>query len=149
VDGATSERRIQVVYEDFIDAVARRAAVSNEQATTITHATLETLADRISGGEADDLADQLPDQLGDHLRKPPTREFAESFGLGEFVQRVSARTGADGVLASVGVRAVLTTLREAVAGDEFEDMVAQLPKEFGEVIEPVGSQAGGRRTRGR
>jgi uncharacterized protein (DUF2267 family) len=44
---------------------------------------------------------------------------------------------------------VLTTLREAVAGDEFEDMVAQLPKEFWEVAEPVDSRAGGRRGGGR
>jgi uncharacterized protein (DUF2267 family) len=136
-----------VVYDDFIDAVARRAGVSTEQATAITHATLETLADRISGGEANDLADQLPGGLEDHLRKPPTREFAESFGLGEFMQRVSARAGVDGPLASAGVRAVLTTLREAVAGDEFEDMLAQLPKEFGEVVEPVAARAGGRRGR--
>jgi uncharacterized protein (DUF2267 family) len=131
-----------LVYKDFIDAVARRAGVSADQAATITRATLETLADRISGGEAEDLAEQLPEGLDDHLRK--TREHAEPFGLGEFVQRVTARAGVDAVLASAGVRAVLTTLREAVDGDEFEDMVAQLPKEFWEVIEPVGSHAGGR-----
>lgn len=134
-----------MVYEDFIDAVARRAGVPADQAATIARATLETLADRISGGEAEDLADQLPRGLDDHLRKPPTRENAEPFGLGDFVQRVKVRAGVDTALASAGVRAVLTTLREAVAGDEFEDMVAQLPKEFWEVIQPVGSQAGGRR----
>jgi uncharacterized protein (DUF2267 family) len=133
-----------VVYDDFIGAVGRRAGVSTEQATAITRATLQTLADRISGGQANDLADQLPDGLEDHLRKPPTREFAEPFGLGDFVQRVSARAGVDRALASAGVRAVLSTLREAVPGDEFEDTVAQLPKEFWEVVEPVGAP-GGRR----
>jgi uncharacterized protein (DUF2267 family) len=77
-----------VDYDDFINSVARRAGASSEQARTITEATLETLADRISGGEANDLADRLPYQLADHLRKPPSREYAKAFGLGEFVQRV-------------------------------------------------------------
>jgi uncharacterized protein (DUF2267 family) len=128
-----------MLYDQFIQAVASRAGVSPEQATVLTHATLQTLADRISGGEANDLADQLPEGLDEHLRKPPTREFAEPFGLGQFVERVMVRAGVDGVLANTGVRAVLTTLREAVTGDEFDDMVAQLPKEFREMIEPVGA----------
>jgi uncharacterized protein (DUF2267 family) len=134
-----------VVYEDFVEAVARRAGVSADQAETIARATLETLADRISGGEANDLADQLPEGLDDPLRK--TREHPESFGLGEFVQRVTARAGVDGVLASAGVRAVLTTLREAVPAEEFQDMVAQLPKDFWQVVEPVGLRPGERRAR--
>jgi uncharacterized protein (DUF2267 family) len=129
---------------DFLNAVARRAEVPADQAATITHATLETLADRISGGEAEDLADQLPGGIDNHLRKPPTREQAEPFGLEDFVQRVATRAGIDAALADAGVRAVLTTLREAVPGDEFEDMVAQLSKEFREVFEPVASPAGGR-----
>lgn len=127
---------------DFLNAVARRAGVPVDLAATITHATLETLADRISAGEAEDLADQLPGGLDKHLRKPPIREQAEPFGLGDFVQRVAARAGIDDALAGVGVRAVLTTLREAVPGDEFEDMVAQVSKEFREVFEPVASPAG-------
>lgn len=136
-----------MAYDDFIKAVASRAGASTEQAATITRATLQTLADRISGGEANDLADQLPEGLDDYLRKPPTRELAEPSGLGEFVQRVGARAGVDGTLASAGVRAVLTTMREAVSGDEFDDMVAQLPREFRELIEPVGVPAGARRGR--
>lgn len=136
-------------YDDFINAVAGRTAVSTEQATTITRATLQTLAERISGGETHDLADQLPDGLDDYLRKPlPAGETAEPFGLGEFVQRVSARSGIDGALASAAVRAVLTTMRESVSEDEFDDMVSQLPKEFWEVV-PVGVPAGARRGRPR
>ncbi|MGC5022080.1 DUF2267 domain-containing protein [Micromonospora sp. DT47] len=94
-----------MVHEDFIDAVARRARVSADQVTTITRATLETLADRVSGGQANDLAKQLPEGLDDHLRKP--RENVEPFGLVEFVQRITARAGVDDVLASAGAHAVL------------------------------------------
>ncbi|MEU5943871.1 DUF2267 domain-containing protein [Micromonospora sp. NPDC047548] len=131
-------------YQDFINAVATRAKVSTDQAATLTSATLETLADRISGGQAEDLAYQLPEGLDDHLRRPLGRERAASFGLEEFVRRVADRPNIDRSLAGAGVSAVLTTLREAVTRDEFENAVAQLPKEFRQVIEPVGA-GGGRR----
>ncbi|WP_433124647.1 DUF2267 domain-containing protein [Micromonospora sp. CA-240977] len=136
-------------YEDFINLVATRAKVSTDQAATLTRATLETLADRISAGQAEDLAYQLPDGLDDHLRKPPPlnrQEHAQPFGLEEFVRRVADHPAIDRALAGTGVRAVLTTLREAVSRDEFEDAMAQLPKEFRQVIEPVGA-GGGQRPR--
>ncbi|WP_322438749.1 DUF2267 domain-containing protein [Micromonospora sicca] len=135
-------------YQDFINAVATRAKVSTDQAAALTRATLETLADRISAGQAEDLAYQLPEGLDDPLRKPPPLrgrgEHAKSLGLEEFVDRVAARPAVDRALARAGVRAVLTTLREAVSRDEFENAVAQLSKDFWQVIEPVGA-GGGRR----
>jgi len=126
-----------MTYDDFIAAVAKRAEVSADRATTITDATLDTLADRISGGEGEDLATKLPGRLGEHLRKPATRESAERFELGEFIRRVGVRAGVEAGTAEAGVRAVLTTLREAVPGYEFGDMIAQLPKDFSKVIQPV------------
>ncbi|MFG3604324.1 DUF2267 domain-containing protein [Micromonospora chersina] len=131
-------------YEDFINAVATRAKVSTEQAATLTGVTLETLADRISAGQAEDLAYQLPDRLAEHLSRPLGGEMATSYGLDEFVRRVGDRPEVDRALAGAGVGAVLTTLREAVTRDEFENAVAQLPKEFSQVIEPVAA-GGGRR----
>ncbi|MCW3820408.1 DUF2267 domain-containing protein [Micromonospora sp. DR5-3] len=131
-------------YQDFINAVATRAKVPTDQAETLTGATLATLADRISAGQAEDLAYQLPDALADHLRTPLGRERATSFGLDEFVRRVGDSPNVDRALAGAGVSAVLTTLREAVTRDEFEKAVAQLSKEFWQVIEPVGA-GGGRR----
>ncbi|MFF0365787.1 DUF2267 domain-containing protein [Micromonospora sp. NPDC005087] len=133
-------------YEDFINAVATRAKVSTDQAATLSRATLETLADRISAGQAENLAYQLPGGLDDSLRNPPPRraEHAKPFGLDEFVRRVADRPSVDRALAAAGVGAVLTTLREAVSRDQFEDAVAQLPKEFQQVIEPVGAGGGQR-----
>ncbi|MEU0546751.1 DUF2267 domain-containing protein [Micromonospora sp. NPDC005979] len=135
-------------YDDFINLVATRAKVSTDQAATLSRATLETLADRISAGQAEDLAYQLPDGLDNHLRKqPPLRqEHAQPFGLDEFVRRVADHPAIDRAIADAGVRAVLTTLREAVSPDEFEDAMAQLPNEFRQVAEPVGT--GSRQRRG-
>ncbi|MFU8853153.1 DUF2267 domain-containing protein [Micromonospora sp. SL1-18] len=131
-------------YQDFVNAVATRAKVSTDQAATLTGATLEILADRITAGQAEDLAYQLPDRLADHLHRPLGRERATSFGLEEFVRRVGDRPNVDRALAGAGVRAVLTTLREAVTRDEFENAMAQLTKEFRQVIEPVGASSGRR-----
>ncbi|SIM83283.1 DUF2267 domain-containing protein [Micromonospora cremea] len=133
-------------YQDFINLVATRAKVSTDQAATLSRATLETLADRISSGKAEDLAYQLPGGLDDPLRNPPPRraEHAKSFGLDEFVRRVADHPAIDRAIAGPGVGAVLTTLREAVSRENFEDALAQLPKEFRQVIEPVGAGGGQR-----
>lgn len=130
---------------EFVDAAARRAGVSSEQAHVLTRATLQTLAERISGGEARDVAAQLPPELRDYLHKE--QEFPEPFGLGQFIRRVSDRAAVNTAQGSAGVRAVLATVREAVTTDEFEDVVSQLPKEYWEVIAPVGAQVGVRRGR--
>ncbi|MGW5667863.1 DUF2267 domain-containing protein [Micromonospora sp. NPDC003776] len=132
-------------YQDFIDAVATRAKVSSDQAATVTRATLQALADRISSGQAEDLAYQLPGGLDDCLRKPLRQDQVKaSLGFEDFVQRVADRQNVDRALADAGVGAVLTTLREAVTRDEFDNAMAQLPKEFRQAIEPVGA-GGGRR----
>jgi len=125
---------------EFIDAVADRANVTTDRAEVLARATLETLADRLSGGEAEDLAAELPG-LQDRLRRPVDKP-AERFGLQEFVRRTAERAGVDAGQAKEGVRAVLTTVREAVSGSGFRDVMAQLPKEFREVIESTSWRGG-------
>lgn len=130
--------------QEFTDAVAARAGVSADRAAALNRAVLVTLAERISSGEADDIADQLPGALGQHLRKTAANANAEPFGLGEFARRVSERAGVDQTVAAAAVPAVLTTLGEAVTGDEFKEMLSQLPRELLAVIEPItlGRRAG-------
>ncbi|SDY97735.1 Uncharacterized conserved protein, DUF2267 family [Micromonospora pattaloongensis] len=130
---------------EFVAAAGRRAGVPPEQAHALTRATLETLADRISGGQAREVAAQLPPELRDYLRKE--QEFPEPFGLGQFIRRVSDRAGVNTAQGSAAVRAVLATVRQAITGTEFEDVVSQLPKEYWEVITPVGVEVGVRRGR--
>lgn len=125
-------------YAEFIEAVARRARVPSEEAEAVTRATLETLTDRITAGQASRLARQLPVELREHLHKTSGTtgaQIAESFGVGEFVERVAARAGVDLAVADTGMRAVLSTIGEAVSADELVDMLSQLPKEFWEMIQ--------------
>jgi uncharacterized protein (DUF2267 family) len=130
-------------FDEFIDAVQQRAGgIPREEAERAAYATLEVLADRITAGEANDLASQLPKPLKDALR-PLTAE-AEPFRLKEFVDRVAAKVGETSVPPKQLVRAVLTTVREAVTGGEFEDVMEQLPDEFWEVVEPTSWRGGPR-----
>jgi uncharacterized protein (DUF2267 family) len=48
----------------------------------------------------------------------------------------------DAALALSGVRAVLTTLRDAVTHGEFDDVMSQLPKEFQELVQPTIGRVG-------
>jgi uncharacterized protein (DUF2267 family) len=123
-----------MTYDEFIKAVEERAHTPRDEAERVTRATLETLSERVTGGEAQDLASQLPKPLQDPLQP---HNGAESFGLDEFERRVSDRAGVPVSKADDDVRAVLTTVREAVSGGEFDDLMEQLPDEFWNVIEPT------------
>ena len=122
-------------YATFTRTAAQRAGVPEETAERLEHATLRTLADRISGGEAQDLAAQLPGPLQDDLRPP--REDAEAFGVDEFVRRVAERGHVDPGVARTGAAAVLITVREAVTPGEFDGVLSQLPQEYRELVGPM------------
>lgn len=117
-------------YDEFISKVAERATDGNrEKAGNLTRATLQTLSERISGGEAEDLASQLPQDLKTWLTA--SEENPEDFDFEEFTKRVWQRarlpSQAD---AERGVAAVFATLREAVTAGEFDDVLAQLPDQY-------------------
>jgi uncharacterized protein (DUF2267 family) len=114
--------------DEFITKVGQRADVSLEAAGMLATATLQTLAERISGGEAEDLAAQLPTELKALLMG--AEEPAQAFGADEFVRRVADRAGTDPDRATTGVRAVFATLREAVSRGEFDEITSQLPKDL-------------------
>jgi uncharacterized protein (DUF2267 family) len=119
--------------EEFLARVADHAAVDLDTARAATEAVLATLAERIAGGEVDDLAEQLPDDLRRVLERAKTRK-AERMSLDEFVQRVAEREGVSTEQAQEHVRGVFQTLREAVTGDEWADMTAELPDEYTPVL---------------
>jgi uncharacterized protein (DUF2267 family) len=122
-------------YETFTKTAAQRAGMPEDTVERVERATLRTLADRISGGEAQDLASQLPARLQDSLRPP--HEEAEAFDVDEFVRRVAERGDVGPDEARTGAAAVLTTVREAVTAGEFEDVMSQLPQDYRELVGPT------------
>jgi uncharacterized protein (DUF2267 family) len=121
-------------YDEFIGQVRHRARLgSHAEAERATRATLETLAERLAGGEAHDLAAQLPPELARYLELPDAGIGAK-LTLDEFFELVSEREGVDLPDAMFHARIVIGLLTEAVSMGEIEDVRAQLPAAFAQLF---------------
>jgi uncharacterized protein DUF2267 len=76
-------------YERFVTTIEQKAGISWAEAERAARATLHTLAERLSGPQARELAAELPAPLGDWLSNSGPRP--ERFDADEFVRRVAAR----------------------------------------------------------
>lgn len=123
---------------EFIKHVQSVAQLgSQDEAERAVRATLETLAERIVGDEAKDLASQLPSELGEYLHGREG-ENGQSFSLQEFYQRVTQKERVDPVTAATHARAVFSVLNVAVEPGEFADVVANLSKDYEDLL-PVAN----------
>jgi uncharacterized protein (DUF2267 family) len=119
-------------YHQFMGQVQHRARLATfEQAVKATRATLETLRERLYGGEAANLASQLPEEIGLYLLGGDT---TESFDLDEFFSRVSIREGVDVPEAVFHSRVVFQVMTEAVSPTLIKKVLAQLPEEYDKFI---------------
>jgi uncharacterized protein (DUF2267 family) len=118
-------------YERFITTVQQKASIDREGAERAARATLQTLAERLSRGQARDLAAQLPEPLAGWLF---TDTDAARFGLQEFLRRVAERVGVDVETAERYAHAVFTALGRTVDRGEIADMAAELPQAFAPLV---------------
>jgi uncharacterized protein (DUF2267 family) len=120
----------------FWTRVAERAGLERERAVAATDAVLEALADRISGGEVDDLEQQLPRELHPPLERgrAQSNAAARPLGLDEFVRGIAEREGVTPDEAREHARAVFATLRETLTDKEFSDVAAQLPADYAALL---------------
>ncbi len=131
-------------FDEFIGQVQHRARLSSrEHAERATRAVLETLAQRLSGGEPKNLASQLPPEIGRYLLEP-TAGAGKRFGARDFYDLVALREGIDMQDAAYHVRAVASVLHEAVSAGEWEKMLAQLPDDLDQLMESGSEGAGPR-----
>jgi uncharacterized protein (DUF2267 family) len=121
-----------VRYATFIRTIEEAAGILPEQADRAARATLQTLGERITGGEAEDVSRFLPRELRPIMEQASA--LAEPFDVEEFVRRIARREGVDGATARRHARAVFVALGRAVAPGELRDMAAQLPKDFEELV---------------
>src|SRR3954451_23493884 len=106
-------------HDEFVGQVQDRARLASRgDAQRAIRSTLETLADRITDGAAENLAAQLPAEIGEHLRRNGRSGAAtvEQFSLDEFFQRVTDREGVDPADAVYRARAVVEVMDEATTG---------------------------------
>jgi uncharacterized protein (DUF2267 family) len=116
-----------VDYDGFISTVSERAHAPTEEAERAACATLQTLAERLTAGETEDVAELLPAQLRACLDAPGA---FEPFHADEFLRRIAERAGLDRSHAERDARAVFVALWRAVGPDEFADLRAELPTDF-------------------
>ena len=126
-------------YDEFIKHVQSTAQLESRQAAEqAARATLETVAERIVGNEASQLAAQLPEELGQYLRGHEG-ENGNHFKLEEFYQRVSEKVGVEPVAAAVQAKAVFTVLNAAVTPGEFADVKANFSPDYSELFAELSS----------
>jgi uncharacterized protein (DUF2267 family) len=118
-----------VSHEAFTRQVAEAAGIDPAAAERAIEATLVTLGERISEGEAEDLARHLPDEFGPLIVR---KGDAQGFGADEFFRRVAEREGTDPETAERHARAVVAALALRVGRREFGEMLAQLSRELRE-----------------
>jgi uncharacterized protein (DUF2267 family) len=123
-------------YAPFIGTVEQVGDLTREEAERAIEATLRTLGEHLTLGEARDLAAFLPSEVRRFLTT--MGEGAERFGLDEFYRRVAEREGVDRRTAAAHARAVFVALGVAVAPGELRDMAAQLPAEYEPLLQAAG-----------
>ncbi len=117
-------------HDEFIATVRKRARLTtHEEAERAIKATLETLAERLTGSEAGDLASQLPAEIAIFMQ-PPYAGTQDSFSVDEFFRRVSERERSSLADAEFHARVVTGLVAEVVTVGEIEDVRAQLPEDF-------------------
>lgn len=125
-------------HGEFIGQVQHRARLgSRGEAERATRATLETLAERIADGAAQNLAAQLPNEIGEHLRRNATQQAGagEQFSLDDFFERVTEREGIDQSDSVFHARVVLEVTDEATTGGLMTKVREQFPAEFDRLFE--------------
>lgn len=118
-------------YGEFIEITQRETGLDVHAAERAARATLTTLAERLSSGQARDLLEQLPAELKPWLY---TECAAEPFTVDDFVRRVAERENVDLETAERHARAVFFALGRAVSGDEISDVADELPQDFEPLI---------------
>lgn len=127
-------------YVEFIEQVKSEAALaSQKEAEKATQATLETLGERISKTEREDLASELPPKLRGMLFQKEhhgrfRKEQIDRFSLEEFYKRVSARMDVGYHDAASRTRAVIKALQMAVSSGELKNILYALPEEYDELF---------------
>jgi uncharacterized protein (DUF2267 family) len=112
--------------EEFLRRVAERGELTADEARERARAVFVALREAVSDGELRDWQFDLSTDYVDLA--------ARAIPLDDFVHQVAEREGELDVIAREHARAVLTTVREAVTIDEWQDTLAELPREYEAVL---------------
>jgi uncharacterized protein (DUF2267 family) len=135
-------------YKEFIGEIQHRIESGTfEEAVRTTRAVLETLGERLTEGEATDVASPLPMEIDRYLLQV---ENEQRYDRDEFIDRVKEKMDYRDMLllnrySTPGeverpevvyrIKAVLDLLAEEMPGGEIQDLQDQLPEEFDDFFE--------------
>lgn len=125
-------------YDEFVRTVQAQSDLQTEAAVAAAaESILSVLSERLSHGQAEDLATELPDNLAAAVTQSDGN--ADEFDADEFIERVRHReeehAELDGNDAPTHVRSVLVGLTESADDDRWDDTLAQLPEDFRRLYE--------------
>lgn len=124
-----------MAVNEFIGRMAQREAdlrsLSPGQARRAAEAVLETQAQQISEGEAEDVIARLPVDLTPALERGlADHRRVMRMSLDEFLAHVARREGADRDQAEGHARAVFAALREVMPRKPTHDTESEFPREY-------------------
>ena len=124
-------------FDEFVGQVHNQIEASDTgEALSAIRATLQTLAERLHGDEAEHVAAQLPEEIGAYMRLTQDNEV---FDLEEFFERVRKREGVDIRDAAYHARVVIDVLSQALNPGELDDVRGQLPSDYNPLFEAGAS----------
>jgi uncharacterized protein (DUF2267 family) len=121
---------------EFVERASARAGLYPSRGWRAVEAVLETIGERIAGGEVDDLISALPSELAPPLERGKARSGgkARRMSLDEFVDVVAEREGVTAEAALEHAQAVFLTLREVLPDKELSDLLDELPRGYQEAL---------------
>jgi uncharacterized protein (DUF2267 family) len=123
-------RRPVVNHDEFVAAVCERGEYADQrEAEEVATWVLEVFARRLTREEASALAAQLPDPLAKAVQRRGDQPN-ETFGVDEFLRQVAERIGARPGTAEWDASAVLSTLADAVPGEQLSQLLSLLPSGY-------------------
>src|ERR1700704_6494643 len=129
------ERSVHKTNEWLHQPGAERGTEDREDAWRVLRAYLQLLRDQLTVDEAAQLAAQLPMVLRGTFYEAfdPGHQPARIRSGDEFLSAFAERTKLDPERATQAVEAATRVLRSHVTAGEFDDVLAQLPRELREV----------------
>ncbi|MFC7165740.1 DUF2267 domain-containing protein [Halospeciosus flavus] len=118
----------------FVEAVESRGDLDRATARRASRATLQVLGERVSKGEAEDVAEHLPDEAAEWF-VPDEPARALDYDFDELVAHVADEESVSRTRAIQHLEAVTDVLAETVGESEFEQMRAQLPETYDPLFE--------------
>lgn len=122
--------------DEFVRRVQGEAHMDDvQQARAATEATLWTLGEHLTAGEAANVDALLPEGLRGFLTAT-NDETPKEFSVEAFYRRVGDREEVAPEVARTHARAVTTVLATVVGENELQDAREQLPAEYDSLFEP-------------